>query len=213
MPASGVLLLISKADRSDAVLAGAGVATAGGVTAIAAQGKRKQRLSEVARATDAHTMARRSLDTHGPQAQHAKDYAQKQYDEMMNIRTPKGYKPRGQTFMNDAARVLADRDIADRNLRNLHRNVEEKAQGVTQAKGRVKAPTRLRNVGLLVAGVGAGVAAGSAAAVERKRRQPKAEPAPKVPLRNYRALTHDGIPANVSPSAGRDWLKANEGRS
>jgi hypothetical protein len=214
MPAQrfGYLFPIAKFDRSDGVLTGVGVAGAGLGVAAVGQSRRTQRLSGVREASDRESMARRAQRDIKPQRAAEAAAYQVKYDEMMNIRTPKGYKPRGQTFISDAARVLARRDLAQRAVRDIDERVSQRSAETKSARGKMKAPTRLRNAGLLAAGAGVAGSAALAHSIERKRQEKKQAVAPK-PLRDYRRMAHDGIPANISPSAGRDWLKANKDRA
>lgn len=107
-------------------------------------------------------------------------------------------------------RLAAIEDV-NRNARNSARHAAAGAQAARR---------RVMRLGSGALGAGASLAVLGGVMAERRRKQsPKpalaataAEPR-DVPLKDYRSMVHDGIPVNVSPSAGRDWLKANKDRA
>lgn len=105
----------------------------------------------------------------------------------------------------------------DSSIKHAEHRVGEARINANIAQLKTIKPMRVKRIGSGVLGAGATLATLGAVAAERSRRKPgklvpKAKPAAPAarPLKDYRAMVHDGIPTNVSPRAASDWLRAND---
>lgn len=101
----------------------------------------------------------------------------------------------------------------------------------SQAKERLAGAKRVKRIGSGVLGAGATLGALGAVMAERRRKQapkvssriatPHEAPPSDRPLKDYRSMVSrggllqdaQGKPKGISPTAGRDWLRANKDRA